>query len=317
MKRKGNLSLKRKNLVVVLLAFVLVISSILTACGTSTATTTSESKEEVATIDKVEEAQTEVDETTQEETVQETVPEVEQNTQDAAVFQSAGAWAQSVERNEPKMTIWNEITKEGIILENEQKYSLREGDLLVICTKEKNSGIEINSDISLSEFKSRTSSNYTQFMFNKVFLEETLFEFVITVAGTDYPFSVTFIPENATTTVSESETTEVSGKDWANSLEYDEPKLVAWNDETGTKEVIEQGGKYVMQQGDILGVYYPTGYFVVTALPYDFFEGFTILSKVCIMDYKLPSESQDINLEVEVLNEQSESGTYNFIITTP
>ena len=109
----------------------------------------------------------------------------------------------------------------------------------------------------------------------------------------------------------------MSGKDWANSLEYDEPMLVAWNDETGTKEVIEQGEKYVMQQGDILGVYYPTGYFVVTAWPYDFFESFTVLSKVAIMDYNLPSEAQDINLEVEVLNEQSESGIYNYTLTTP
>ena len=181
----------------------------LTACGTSTAATTPETKQEVAVVDK-EEVQAEVEETTKEEVVQETVEQVEQNTQEAEGFQTVGQWAQSVERTEPKMTIWNEITKEGIILENEQKYSLKEGDLLVICTKEKNSGIEINSDISLSEFKSRSSSSYTQFMFNKVFLEETLFEFVITVAGTDYPFSVTFISENDTATVSDSETTQTT-----------------------------------------------------------------------------------------------------------
>lgn len=309
MKRKGNLSSKRRNLAVLLVAFVLVISSVLTACGTSTATTTPETKQEVAAVDK-EEVQVEVEETTQEEVVQET-------TEDVQGPQTVSQWAKTFDAEEPQLTIWNDITKEGIILENEQKYSLKEGDLLVVCTKEKENGIRIQSDITFEDFTSIASDRYIKFEFSKEILEETLFELYVTVAGVEYPFSVTLISENATATISESETTEVSGKDWANSLEYDEPKLVAWNDETGTKEVIEQGGKYVMQQGDILGVYYPTGYFVVTALPYDFFQGFTVLSKVCIMDCKLPSESQDINLEVEVLNEKSESGTYNFIITTP
>lgn len=315
MKRKGNLSSKRRNLAVLLVAFVLVISSMLTACGTSTATTTPETKQEVAAVEK-EEVQAEVEETTQEEVVQEDTEEV-QSTEEVAGPQSAKEWAQSMDTAEPKMTIQNDTLKEGIILEDGQKYVVRQDDMLLFCTKEKESGLSIDADLSLEDFKCSTSDNYVKIKFNKIFSEEILFEIRITVAGTEYPFSVILISENATTTISESETTEVSGKDWANSLEYDEPKLVAWNDETGTKEVIEQGGKYVMQQDDILGVYYPTGYFVVTALPYDFFQGFTVLSKVCIMDYKLPSEAQDINLEVEVLNEKSESGTYNFIITTP
>ena len=315
MKRKENLILKRRNLVVVLLVFVLVISSMLTACGTSTATNTPEAKQEVAAVDK-ETVQPEVEETTQMATVEEVV----ESTEEVETFQSAGEWAQSVERTEPKMTIWNEITKEGIILENEQKYSLKEGDLLVICTKEKNSGIEINSDISLSEFKSRSSSSYTQFMFNKVFLEETLFEFVITVAGTDYPFSVTFIPENDTATVSDSETTqttEASGKEWVSSLEYEEPKLVVWNDEIGTKEVIEQGGKYIMQQGDTFGMYCPEGYFLYNTFPLDVATGTIVVSNVVVIEFNLPSESQDINLEAEVLNPQDEFVTYSYVITTP
>lgn len=187
MKEKGKLRIGRKNLTVALVTLVLVIGAILVGCGSSAADTMPITKEEV--VDSV-------GEKTAEEAVQaETVEEVVESTEEVKTFQSAGEWAHSVDRAEPKMTIWNEITKEGIILENEQKYSLQEGDLLVICTKEKNSGIEINSEISKSEFKSRSSSSYTQFMFNKVFSEETLFEFVITVAGVEYPFSVTLISE--------------------------------------------------------------------------------------------------------------------------
>lgn len=176
MKSKENLSLRRKNLVVVVLAFVLVISSLLTACGSSAAETTPATKEEV--VDKVEEKTAE--EVVLAETVVETtVEEVVEITEEVATFQSAGVWSQSVDRTEPKMTIWNEITKEGIILENEQKYSLKEGDQLVICTKEEGSGLSIHSALPKSEYKVRSSSSYTQFIFNEVFLEETLFELYV------------------------------------------------------------------------------------------------------------------------------------------
>ena len=316
MKKKENLSLGRKNLVVVLLAFVLVISSMLTACGSSASQTTPATKEEVV-VDKVEEKTTE--EVAQAETVVETtVEEVVESTEEVETFESAGAWAQSVDRAEPKMTIWNEITKEGIILENEQKYSLKEGDQLIICTKEEKSALSIHSDLSKSEYKVRSSSSYTQFIFNKVFLEETLFEVVITVAGTEYPFSVTLISESAASSVAEeSESTDMSGKDWASSLNYEEPKLIAWNDETGTREVIENGGQYNMQQGDVLAVYYPTGYFVFNASPVDFSGGLTMLDNFVRMEYILPSESKVINLEVEILNPQDELENFNYVITTP
>ena len=101
---------------------MLVISSLLTACGSSAAETTPATKEEVV-VDKVEEKTTE--EVAQAETVVEaTVEEVIESTEEVETFQSVGAWAKSIDRAEPKMTIWNEITKEGIILENEQKISI-------------------------------------------------------------------------------------------------------------------------------------------------------------------------------------------------
>lgn len=100
-------------------------------------------------------------------------------------------------------------------------------------------------------------------------------------------------------------------------MEYEEPKLVVWNDETGTKEVIEQGGKYIMQQGDTFGMYCPEGYFLYNTFPLDVATGTIVVSNVVVIEFNLPSESQDINLEAEVLNPQDEFVTYSYVITTP
>lgn len=318
MKEKGKLRIVQKNFTVALVTMVLVISAMLAGCGSSTATNTSETKQNV-TDDAKETVQADVEETIQEEAKEEVV----ESTEEVETFQSAGEWAHSVDRAEPKMTIWNEITKEGIILENEQKYVLKEGDLLVICTKEEGSGLSIHSALAKSEYKVRSSSGYTQFIFNEAFIEETLFEIDITIAGVEYPFSVTFIPENATSTASDSETsqttqtTELSGEAWVNTLEYDEPKLVVWNDETGTKEVIEQGGKYNMTQGDTLGIYCPEGYFLYNTFPVDCVSVTNIVARVGILEFNLTSESQNINLEAEILNPQNEFTIYDYVITTP
>ena len=311
MKKKGYLRIGQKNLVVVLITLVLVISSLITACGSSTTETTSGVTEEVA--DKVEEKT--VEEVTQVETV---VEEVE-STKEVETFQSVKEWAKSVERTEPKMTIWNEGTKEGIILDNEQKYVLKEGDLLVFCTKEMNSGMSIHADLSLEDFKSSGSDNYVKFKFNKVFSEETLFKVEITVAGTEYTFSVTLISEGVEDKGVETNGEEnLIGRDWAATLEYDEPKLIVWNDETNTKEVIDNGGSYQMQSGDMLGIYHSEKYFPVRTDPIEFCEGFNAGLPYSMMICNLPEESQTINLGLELLDMESENFvTYYFTITTP
>ena len=308
--KKTTKNIKRRNNLILLA----VLSLLLAGCSSAK---TEEGKEEAATVqvetnekEVVAEVETECVAEIETESVTENVEETE-----VATYETAMDWAIAVNGTIPELTIWNSLTKQGIVLENAQKYLVKEGDMLVLCGNFEGA---LHTDIDapiLNEVLS--TSIHQEYEFTEIPAGETEISILLKVNEEEYELSLIIMSENATATVSDSETTEVSGKDWANSLEYDEPKLVAWNDETGTKEVIEQGGKYVMQQGDILGVYYPTGYFVVTALPYDFFQGFTVLSKVCIMDYKLPSEAQDINLEVEVLNEKSESGTYNFIITTP
>ena len=316
MRKKGYLRIGRKNLVVVLLAFVLVISSMLTACGSSATETTSGAKEEVA-VDKVEEK------TAEEAAQAETVEEVVESTEEVAGPQSAKEWAQSIDRAEPKMTIWNEITKEGIVLENGQKYSLKEGDQLVICTKEEESGLSIHSALPKSEYKVRSSTNYTQFIFNKVFLEETLFEVVMTVAGTEYTFSVTLISEGAEDNGVETNTEDnLIGKEWAATLDYDEVKLLIWNYDNGKKEVIDINGEAIIENGDILAIYCPDRYWVNTSMPVSALTPIEICEALCdLPSYKCTlleeiayEQKGSINLEVEVMAE-SDYEYYNFVIT--
>ena len=165
MKRKENFRIGRKNLTVVVLAFVLVISAMLTGCS-SAAETTPATKEEVV-VDNVEEKTTE--EAAQAETVVEeaTVEEVVESTEEVAGPQSVAQWAKTFDTEEPQLTIWNDITKEGIILQNEQKYLLKEGDLLVVCTKEKENGIRIQSDITFEDFTSIASDRYIKLIRNQ------------------------------------------------------------------------------------------------------------------------------------------------------
>lgn len=317
MKKKENLSLGRKNLVVLLVTLVLVISSILTGCGISTATTTPETKQEVAAVDK-ETVQAEVEETKQEEAVQETTEDIAQSTEEVQGPQSLSEWAQTVDVTEPKLTVWNDDIKEGIILENGQKHILRAGDILVLCINEKESGLVIDTPISSKDFEAYGTSNYKIFEFYKEFLEETLFGFTITISGTDYSFSVTLVSENSTATASEgSESNEMSGKDWASGLSYEEPKLLVWNDEIGTKEIIENGGQYTMNQGDVLAIHCPAEHYVTTGTPIEFAKGVTLGSNFWKLDYVLPSESQEINLEIGVLNPDGEMENLNYVITTP
>ena len=311
MKRKENLSLKRKNLVVLLVTLVLVISSLLTACGSSAAETTPATKEEVVD-DKVEEKTAE--EVAQTETVveePETVIVVEPET-----YETALDWAIAVNATIPELTIWNSLTKQGIVLENSQKYLVKEGDILVLCGNFEGS-IDTQIDVlMLNEVLS--TSIHQEYEFIDIPAGETDINILLRVNEEEYELGLIIVSENAIAIASEgSEITDMSGKDWASSLNYEEPKLIAWNDETGTREIIENSGKYVMQQGDVLAIYYPTGYFVFNASPVDFSGGLTMMGNFVRMEYILPSESKEINLEVVILNPQDELENFNYVITTP
>lgn len=308
MKKNGYLKLERKKLIVALATFGLVISAMLVGCGSSTADTTPITKEEV--VDSVEEK-------TDEEAVQaETVEEVE-------TFQSAKEWAQSVDTTEPKMTIWNDTHKEGIILEDGQKYVLRQDDTLLFCTKEKQSGISLDADIAGEDFELRTTDKYVKIQLNKILTKETLFEVRITVAGTEYPFSVTLISEGAEDNGVETNTEDnLIGKEWAATLDYDEVKLLIWNYDNGKKEVIDINGEAIIENGDILAIYCPDRYWVNTilpvsnVLPIEIGEGLCPLPiyKCTLIEEIAYEQKGSTNLEVEIMTE-SDYEYYNFIVT--
>lgn len=94
--------------------------------------------------------------------------------------------------------------------------------------------------------------------------------------------------------------------------------MIVWNDETGTREVIDNGGSYQVQEGDMLGLYHGTNCQPVSTEPYEFCAGFNAGMTFSIMEYNLPEESQTINLGVEFYDvEAGDFFTYYFTITTP
>ena len=254
---------------------------------------------------------------TEEATVEVGTEAVTQNVE-AATYEKAITWAKKVKEEEPKLTIWNSITKQGLVLENAKKYIVKEGDVLVLCGNFEGA---VYTDIDVPVLnKVLSTSIHKEYEFTEIPAGETEINIFLKVNEKEYELSLTIVPENATSTVSDSEiiqTTELSGEAWASTLEYEEPKLVVWNDETGTKEVIELGGKYVMQEGDTIGIYCPIGYGLFNVFPIDVATSTIVVSDVVVIEFNLPSESQEINLEAEILNPQDEFVRYNYVITTP
>lgn len=231
--------------------------------------------------------------------------------------QSVGEWALSVDTKEPKLTIWNDISKKGTVLENGQTVILKEGDLLTVCMSEEESNLEINSSIKSDEFRSYGTSYYKVFEFEKEFVNEFEFKFTMTIDGIDYEFNVTLISEGAEGTDDDQT---LSGKDWAFTLEFDEPKLIVWNDGTGTREVIDEGGEYHMQKGDVIGVYNGDKMIPAGGEPVGFITASNVGGLFSTFEYTLPETSQKINLEIEFINMETfeyEEDTFNCVIITP
>ena len=300
--------MKKRNIFV--LACIITMSFGLYACAGNN------SDKEVSSVTvETEPAKTEADDV-EDSTTLESVQEETTENEEVTGPQNVAEWSLLLDRTVPKLTIWNDISKEGTILENGQKVVLKDGDLLVVCMNEEESYIEINSPIKSNEFRSYGTANYKIFEFYKEFSEEFSFEFLMTIDGVDYSFNVTLVSEG----VSLSED-DISGKDWAFTLEFDEPKLIVWNDETGTKEVVDEGGKYQMQTGDVLGVYSGDKLIPAGGDTYDgFITGTNVGGMFSVIDYVLPDESRTINLEIGFYNVETsemEENTFNCIIVTP
>ena len=134
--------MKKRNMFVVIWAFI--ISLNFCACANENKEIESES---VEIVERVAENANEL----QEQGVAETVLEKEsveavqegESGENLSGPQSVGEWAASLDTTKPKFTIWNDITKEGTLLENGQIVTLKEGDMLTVCMKKEYDGIRI------------------------------------------------------------------------------------------------------------------------------------------------------------------------------
>lgn len=123
-------------------------------------------------------------------------PSVEKETvveePEEVVPQNVGEWSISLDRTEPKLTIWNDTTKEGTVLENGNEYAVKEGDQLVICYDGEETNFEIWSSIVKPYYN---TSYYKIYNIPEIPTESTKVEFLQTVNGVEYFYSVYIIAE--------------------------------------------------------------------------------------------------------------------------
>lgn len=111
----------------------------------------------------------------------------------------------------------------------------------------------------------------------------------------------------------------ILGEEWAKELKfYDIPKLIVWNDENGTKEIIDEEGTYQMQEGDVLAVYHGSDMFPIETDPVVFCEEFTTMQGgMTKLNYFVPEESQEMKVGIVMYTNDYETITYFFNIITP
>lgn len=298
----------------VLIAVLIIATMCMGGCnsGTNDDEVTVSSETEEADVTNIAEEPVESEPIDQEPAVNE--PEV---TDEATGPQNVVEWVESLNAAENRVTIWNNITNEGTLLENGQEYVIREGDVLVLKhVSSYEIPLFINSITSNTEFK--------VYEFTTEF--ETLTEVPIVVFeddGSEYNFMFYVISESyAPTNDSEGNAAELSeGEQWVMSLDYDEPKLVFWNDELGTQTVVEEGESYQMSDGDVMAVYLPEGYRVwyaeternstYTEIPCNTNEGY------CVLEYEFSDSMASMQLQLYISDVANANINQIYIITIP
>lgn len=181
---------------IVVVVMITMLMVCLCGCGAQAEVTQIEdSSEENSTLERVEE-QTESESVAEDNTIEEqsleNVPEGPQ---------TVGQWAKSLDLTEPKLTIWNDTTKEGIVLENGKEYVVKEGDQLVVCCNNRlETQMTIYSNIIESDL---ATESYEKFTFLEVPAEPTEVKMVLTQGGVEYVFDVFIVSENTSSDKSE------------------------------------------------------------------------------------------------------------------
>ncbi len=284
---------KIRNFILILLTIAAI--AMMTGCGTDK---DNERLTNDQTVEQevVEPSSEEAEETVVEETTENVAIEEQPSEEVQEGPQTIGQWSKSLDRAEPKLTIWNNETKEGTVLENGDEYVIKDGDQLILCYEGEETYFTMKSPILTSEI---SSTNYRIIDIIDKPIEPTMVEFSHLIDGVEYVYQVTLVADGITTSSKSNDSNELSGKEWAISLEYDSPKLIVWNDELNTKVELEEGQEYQMQPGDVLAVCGPEDYFPEKVYPEDFSESIVFGFEYSIIKYIMPEGKDPINFVLE------------------
>lgn len=196
--------------------------------------------------------------------------------------QTANEWIISIEGTGHPVSIWNDNTKEGTVIEDEGQYYITEGDKLLI--EHNMDTINIPPTIVIEE------SNTTYATCSISNLPEYLTVTINSEVAQKYGFYLTtkeidpVLPIDLGNDTEDEITSE--GERWVASLTYDEPKLVIYNDETGINTVLEDGDTYQMQAGDQMAAYMPEGYIFEWMCSNDKYYEFSLKSNYVLIIFE-------------------------------
>ena len=102
-------------------------------------------------------------------------------------------WAETVEKEEPTLTVWNLTTKEGSLLQDEQEYTLKEGDIIVLCFDEKKD-IKLSLNFGIACQVGKGKCFYSMIVQQKL-VEPTKITFYLTVDNVEYTKTLYLVTE--------------------------------------------------------------------------------------------------------------------------
>lgn len=253
----------RKLIITAISAGIIVIIAIIVAVSLSGRFSKEEQVQQSNSVQADTSAETDAkEEIAVEETIQEDVATEEVQQQE--VKQTLDEWVNSLDISEIKYCLWNETTSEGIVLENNQDYEMKEGDVILIY-KPEGEGIETMTTPENSELDG-VDVNDRYNILNLKFNTKVLFHTEITSkSGTEYKFNFVINPVSGKEAI---DIDGMTGEEWAaNSLVSINPEFVIWNDITGTKKEIANGEEYQFEEGDVIAIYYGYSYLLKTMDP--------------------------------------------------
>ncbi len=145
------------------------------------------------------------------------------------------------------LVVWNDTTATEKIIQNGDSYEKQEGDRFFICTP--SMMIDISSNAVKMEELKPPFDNYCEIFLMDFQEDEDVEMNVGCENGEEGSINFCMLKPDVQ-----------SGMEWVQSLGYDEPKMVVWNDTTGLRKELEEGEEYQLAEGDEVAMYVPDTY---------------------------------------------------------